>query len=224
MKILSLGRAIKHNLLEIDYIDDLESVTSLKEYDYLVIKGGDGAIRRSVAKAYVKDMPPLIVDASGSFNVIAKYYKLPKVETILDDIVQKKTKTQKHRLKKLNDEIFLFSAGNMGDVQHIAVSENLRSGYLKDGVGKYLIAFIFLLPLHIFTTPWMLFVKDRFFIFDLLPFLKRVGNFYGELKKPIKRELSSEYNFVELDGDIVVIKTKDIYIEVIDYINIVSYR
>jgi hypothetical protein len=224
MKIASLNKTIEHDILKIDHIGTLDNIDSLKEYDYLIIKGGDGSIRRSVSKVYDKDMPTLIVDASGSFNVIAKYYKLPKIETILNDIANQKIKTEKHRLKKLNDEIFLFSAGNMGDVQHIAVSENLRSGFLKDGVGKYLIAFIFLLPLHIFTTPWMLFVKDRFFIFDFFPFLKKIGNFYGELNHSIKRELSSEYNFVELDGDIVVINTKTISIDIVGYINIVSYR
>ncbi|MBN2768706.1 MAG: NAD(+)/NADH kinase [Campylobacterales bacterium] len=224
MKILSLNKAIQHEQIEIDYADDINEIDSLKGYDFIIIKGGDGTIRRGVAKAYGKDIPPLIIDASGSFNVVAKYYKLPKVTKILDDIAKGNIKIEKHRLKKLNDEIFLFSAGNMGDVQHIAVSENLRSGFLKDGIGKYLIAFIFLLPLHIFTTPWMLFMKDRFFIFDFIPFIKKIGNFYGVMDKPIKRELSSEYNFVELDGDIVVIKTKDISIEVETYINIVSYR
>ena len=224
MKIASFDKTLKDERLDIDYPEDIENIASLKTYDYLIVKGGDGAIRRTVAKLYAKDMPPLIINASGSFNVMAKYYKLPNIKKILDDIVNKKIKIQKHRLKRLNDDVFLFSAGNMGDVQHIAVSENLRSGFLKDGVGKYIFAFIFLLPLHIFTTPWMLFAKDRFFIFDLLPFLKRLGNFYGEFKTPIKRTLNSEYNFVELDGDIVVVKTKDITVDVLMDINIVSYR
>jgi len=215
MKILSIGKVLHHDKLDITSIDSssLPEHHDIEMYRYIVINGGDGTIRRVLKQLHtLKNMPIFILNPTGSFNVIAKIHKVPKIETVLETLAEgKKLKTQKHHIFKLNDELFLFSAGNMGDLQHIFLSETLRFGIMKNGIFKYLLAVTLLLPAHIIMTPFMLMSKNRFFIFTPARFIKKFGSFYGEVKE-LTIDLENEYNMLELDGDIITVHGRHLHI------------
>ena len=225
MKILSIGKVLHHDKLDITSIDSssLPEHHDIEMYKYIVINGGDGTIRRVLKQLHtLKNMPIFILNPTGSFNVIAKIHKVPKIETVLETLAEgKKLKTQKHHIFKLNDELFLFSAGNMGDLQHIFLSETLRFGIIKNGIFKYLLAVTLLLPAHIIMTPFMLMSKNRFFIFTPARFIKKFGSFYGEVKE-LTIDLENEYNMLELDGDIITVHGRHLHIREAGNVTIVS--
>jgi len=155
--------------------------------------------------------------------VIAKIHRAPKIDKVLDMLSQGETpKVEKHHVFKLNDELFLFSAGNMGDLQHIALSETLRFGCLKHGIAKYILAALFLLPVHLIMTPFMLMSKTRFFIFTPLRFIKKLGTFYGEVPKELNIDLDNSYNMLELDGDVVNVKGRHLEIKQAGSVSVVT--
>ena len=207
MRILSIGQTIHHDTLDIRSIDtsSLAIHHDIESYDYIIINGGDGTIRRVLNQLHtLKNIPIFILNPTGSFNVVSKIHSAPKIETVLNILSKnKRPKIQKHHIFKLNDELFLFSAGNMGDLQHISLSETLRFGWLKHGITKYILAVLFLLPVHIIMTPFMLMSSTRFFIFTPARFIKKLGSFYGEVPKNLSIDLDNDYNMLELDGDIV---------------------
>ncbi|WP_415408109.1 diacylglycerol kinase family protein [Sulfurovum sp. CS9] len=216
MKILSIGKKLHHDGLNITFIEpsSLREHHNIELYTYIIINGGDGTIRRVLKQLHnLNNMPIFILNPTGSFNVVAKIHRAPKIEKVLDALANGETpKTQKHHLFKLNDEIFLFSAGNMGDLQHIFLSETLRFGPLKHGILKYILAVILLIPAHVIMTPFMLMSKSRFFIFTPARFIKKFGSFYGEVKE-ITIDLENEYNMLELDGDIITVHGKHLHIK-----------
>ena len=216
MKILSIGKTLHHDGLDITSIEasSLPEHHDIECYTYIIINGGDGTIRRVLNQLHNLDhMPIFILNPTGSFNVVAKIHRVPKIEKVLDALAHAETpKTQKHHLFKLNDEVFLFSAGNMGDLQHIFLSETLRFGLLKHGILKYILAVILLIPAHVIMTPFMLMSKSRFFIFTPLRFIKKFGSFYGEVKE-ITIDLDNEYNMLELDGDIITVHGRYLHIK-----------
>ncbi len=225
MKILSIGKILHHEELEITSIkvSSLPEQYDIEHYTYIIINGGDGTIRRVLKQLHNLDhIPIFILNPTGSFNVVAKIHRIPKIEKVLNLIANGKIpKTQEHQLFKLNDEIFLFSAGNMGDLQHIFLSETLRFGLLKHGILKYILAVILLIPSHIIMTPFMLLSKSRFFIFTPLRFIKKFGTFYGEVKE-IHIDLDNEYNMLELDGDIITIHGRYLHIKEAGSISVVT--
>lgn len=206
MKILSIAKVLQHDRLDITSIEasSLPEYHDIEAYKYIIINGGDGTIRRVLKQLHdLGHTPTFILNPTGSFNVVAKIHKAPKIAHVLDSLANGESpKTQKHHLFTLNDEVFLFSAGNMGDLQHIFLSETLRFGFLKHGIAKYILAVILLLPAHLIMTPFMLMSKSRFFIFTPARFIKKFGSFYGEVKD-MSIDLDNEYNMIELDGDIV---------------------
>lgn len=217
MKILSIGKELHHSGLDITSIEAslLPEHHDIECYAYVIIHGGDGTIRRVINQLHDLDhMPVFILNPTGSFNVVAKIHRVPQIEKVLDSLANDEIpQTQKHHLFKLNDEIFLFSAGNMGDLQHIFLSETLRFGLLKHGILKYILAVIFLLPVHLIMTPFMLRSKSRFFIFTPLRFIKKFGSFYGDVMKDITIDLENEYNMLQLDGDIVTVHGRYLHIQ-----------
>jgi hypothetical protein len=226
MRILSVGKEITHKDLAIDSITaaSLPEHHDIEQYDYVIINGGDGSIRRVLKQLHnLKKQPVFILNPTGSFNVVAKIHKAPKIEEVLEMIAQKKIpKVQKHHLFRLNDEIFLFSAGNMGDLQHIFISETLRFGWIRHGMTKYLLALLFLLPIHLIMTPFMLASTTRFFIFTPLRSLKKLGSFYGEVPPNLVIDLQNEYNMLELDGDIVTVHGRKLHIQQAGNIKVVT--
>ncbi len=225
MRILSIGKTLQHDKLDIVSIEvsSLHTLSDIEVFDYIMISGGDGTIRR-----VIKQLHPMtysarfILNPTGSFNVIAKLHKVPKLQTQLDALANDEPlTTQKHPYFTLNEEVFLFSAGNMGDLQHIFLSETLRFGLLKNNMGKYLLAFLFLLPLHLIMTPFMLMSSNRFFIFTPASFIKKFGSFYGEVEE-MTIELEDTYNHIELDGDIVTITDKLLHIKPAGFIHILT--
>jgi len=226
MRILSIGREILHEGLMIDSItaSSLPEHHDIEQYDYVIINGGDGTIRRVLTQLHTLEKQPVfILNPTGSFNVVAKIHKAPKIENVLDLLAEgKEPKTQKHHLFRLNEQIFLFSAGNMGDLQHIFLSETLRFGWLKHGILKYILAVIFLFPVHLIMTPFMLMSSTRFFIFTPLRMVKKLGSFYGEVPKEIIIDLENEYNMLELDGDIVTVHGRELHIRQAGNVRVVT--
>ena len=222
MKILSINKELKYGSLNIDSIS-LSSLGEVvvKEYDYIIISGGDGAIRRTIKKLQdIKNLPPFILNPIGSFNVIAKLNRVPKLEKILQSLEDGNSlKLKQQEFYRLNSEIFLFSAGNMGDLQHIFIAETLRFGLLEQGILKYILTLLFLLPIHIIVTPFMLLSSRRFFIFTPFSFIEKFGSFYGKIKYA-EIDLKNDYNFIELDGDIVTIYENRLKISKAGTINI----
>ena len=225
MKILSIGKTLSHKHLDITSINtsSLPEHHDIEQYDYVIINGGDGTIRRVLEQLHtLNSMPVFILNPTGSFNVVAKIHRAPKISSVLDMLARKETpRTQKHHLFKMNKELFLFSAGNMGDLQHIFLSETLRFGWLKHGMLKYILAALFLLPAHIVMTPFMLMSRTRFFIFTPLRSIKKFGSFYGEVQE-IDIDLDNEYNIIELDGDIVNVKGRHLTIRKAGHIRVVT--
>jgi len=225
MKILSIGKELHHTGLDITSIEtsSLPEHDDLELYTYVIINGGDGTIRRVLKQLHdLKHMPIFILNPTGSFNVVAKIHRAPKIEKVLNALANgENPKTQKHHLFKLNDEIFLFSAGNMGDLQHIFLSETLRFGLLKHGIFKYILAVILLIPAHIIMTPFMLLSKSRFFIFTPARFIKKFGSFYGEVND-ITIDLDNEYNMIELDGDIITVHGRHLHIRQAGNVTVVT--
>ncbi len=215
MKILSVGKDIEYRDLDIVSIkgSELERHHDIECYDYVIINGGDGSIRRVLRQLHKLDSTPrFILNPTGSFNVVAKLHRVPPIEKIFKKLAQNESlQIEKHHLFYLNNDIFLFSAGNMGDLQHIFLSETLRFGWLKHGIRKYLLAVIFLFPVHLIMTPFMLLSSKRFFIFTPMRFIKKFGSFYGEVND-ITIDMDNEYNMLELDGDIVTIHGKHLHI------------
>ena len=95
MNILSIGKKIQFNPLNITFIElaDLHTVENIEIYDYLIISGGDGAIRRTVKQLHTlpTPLPPVIINAIGSFNVIAKINTVPNIEDVLKILKHKKS-------------------------------------------------------------------------------------------------------------------------------------
>lgn len=227
MRILSIGRTLKHDRLNITSIEasELDTRQDIKTYDYIIVSGGDGTIRRVINT--LQNIPysaAFILDPTGSFNVVAKLHQVPKVEKVLDALANGETLlTRKHPYFTLNKEVFLFSAGNMGDLQHIFLAETLRFGLLKNNMFKYILAVLFLLPMHLVMTPFMLLSAKRFFIFTPAGFIKKFGSFYGQVHE-LHIDLGNAYNFVELDGDIVTIQESILHIKPAGQIDIVTVQ
>jgi len=195
---------------------------SLEGVDYIIISGGDGLLRRIIEKIINKgkERPIVIIDAKGSFNVIAKRYMIPKIEKVINKLEQGEIPdTKKLDVYQLNQHIFLFSAGNVTDALHIHLSEILRIGILKKGALRYLISGIFILPISLLTFPFILFSKKRFFIFT--PF--KMINFRNHYTKidHLHFDVENEYNILEIDGDLVILEERYIDIRKKDEIEIV---
>ncbi len=217
MRILSIGKTIHFEGLDISSIkaSSLPEHHDIEAYDYIIINGGDGTIRRVLKQLHtLQNIPTFILNPTGSFNVVAKIHHAPHIDTVLAMLSQgERPKIQKHHIFKINEELFLFSAGNMGDLQHIFLSETLRFGWLKHGIAKYILSVLFLLPVHVVMTPFMLLSKTRFFIFTPARFIQKLGSFYGEVPKALSIDLDNEYNMLELDGDIVTVHGKHLHIK-----------
>jgi len=227
MKILSIGKNIQDDYIDIVNIkmSEVSKIENLEYYDYVLISGGDGAIRRVLKSLNEKhtQLPPFILNPIGSFNVIAKLHKVPNYRVILDKLAKNNTiNTNTQECYKLNKEIFLFSAGNMGDLQHIFLSETFRFGILQKGIGKYLLAGLFLLPVHLIMTPFMLLSSKKFFIFTPANFISKIGSFRGRVEEKFTIDLKNSYNFIELDGDIVMIEESFLSIAFLKTIKIVK--
>jgi len=224
MRILSINKVIEHDTLFITNITEsvLATQPNMEDFDYIIINGGDGTIRRVVKILHtLKHNASIILNPTGSFNVIAKLHRVPSLDSVLQALSEEKTlTTQAQNYYSLNDEMFLFSAGNMGDLQHIFLSETLRFGILKRGMAKYILAVLFLLPVHLIMTPFMLMSKRKFFIFTPAKFIPQFGSFYGEVKG-MEIDLDNSYNHIELDGDVVTIKEQILQINPAGNIDIV---
>jgi len=224
MKILSISKVIDYAPLDIISITEAQlNSHDIKPYDYIIINGGDGTIRRIIKT--LKDKPtlaPFILNPTGSFNVIAKLHRVPKINTVLSHLSNNKNlKSNRQKVYTLNQEVFLFSAGNMGDLQHIFLAETLRFGFLKKGILKYALSLFFLFPMHLILTPFMLLSPRRFFIFTPFSIIKKFGSFYGQIHN-IKIDLENNYNLIELDGDIITIEEDILNISFLREVEIVS--
>jgi hypothetical protein len=196
---------------------------SLNGVDYVIVSGGDGLLRRIVQHIIFsgETKPAIIIDAKGSFNVIAKKHFIPKLTKVLNKIQSgEKLHSKRQDVYKLNNHIFLFSAGNLHDALHIHLSEILRVGFLKKGALKYIISSLLIIPITLLTLPFLLFSKKRFFIITPI----RFGNFMNIYSKidALKIDLGNSYNLMEIDGDLIILQDRYIEIKRIDSILIVT--
>jgi hypothetical protein len=225
MRLLCIGEPLEYEGLTISYarVEELSGYPDLEVFDYLIVSEGDGTLRRVIkALQHKKLKAKYILNPSGSFNVISKLHKTPKAMKILDDLASgKEVRTQTQTYHTLNTEVFLFSAGNMSDLQHIFIAETLRFGLLKDGMSKYMLSILFLLPFHLLVMPLMLLSSKHFFIFTPLSYLAKWGHSYGFMKEA-SMKLSSSYNHIELDGDIVTIQEQTLHLSLGGHIEIVT--
>ncbi len=191
--------------------------------DYVIISGGDGLLRRIIQKILSKNMakpPVIIIDAKGSFNVIAKRYMIPKIKKVIKKLEQgEELDTRDLDVYRLNKHIFLFSAGNVTDALHIHLSEMIRLGILKKGPWRYILSGLFVLPVTLLTFPFILFSKKRFFIFT--PF--KMINFRNHYTKidHLHFDVENEYNILEIDGDLIILEERFIDIERMAQIKII---
>jgi len=215
-RILSIGTTYCCNDLDITVVSWEQYLkTDLRNFDAVVVTGGDGSVRRCVSYMHQKQTYiPVLINPTGSFNVIAKQLRISRFRNDTLCNLAKGNFTERTRpYYTLNDqEVFLFSAGNMGDLHHIFIAETLRFGKLKRGWAKYALALLFLLPMHVVLTPFFLASKHRFFIFTPLGFSFRLGSFYSDVEH-LKVDLDNDYNYLELDGDIVFFSHAQLHIE-----------
>ena len=189
---------------------------------YVIVSGGDGLLRRIIQYIIFsgQQKPKIIIHPKGSFNVIAKKLFVPKLDKVLQKLeAAQPLQTKKQDVYKLNDQVFLFSAGNLHDALHIHLSEMFRVGFLKKGMLKYIISTIFVLPLAIVTLPFLLFSKKRFIVLTVLRSFNFM-NFYTKIEK-LHVDLGSEYNLLEIDGDLIFLQDRYIDIKLIDQVDIV---
>jgi len=223
MKFIVINTKIDLNNHQIIHTDEKSFYDmNLSGVDYVIVSGGDGLLRRIIEYIIFSGQPKpkIIIDAKGSFNVIAKRHLIPKLSKTLQKIEEGEVlQTKKQDVYKLNDFVFLFSAGNMFDALHIHLSEMLRIGFLSKGPLKYILSAILITPVIILTTPFLLFSKKRFFIFTPVK-LFNFRNFYTNPRQ-LKIDLKNYYNLLEIDGDLVILKDRYISIKRIDTIEIV---
>jgi len=188
---------------------------SLAGYDCIIIHGGDGAFRRHT-KALLErfeTLPAIFFDAIGSFNVVAKLHKIPTLQHFLSHLAatnELKCKTIPYYT--INNEIFIFSAGNSFDLLHIEASEQLRTTALGKKGFKYFASGLLLAPFHIVALGFLLSDKSRFFLFA--PNSRwSFKNHFGLTKDKLTITTTNYPNIVELDGDIVALKEQTITIE-----------
>ncbi len=223
MKFIAINTDLKINNHEVISTTEQDFYgMKLDDVDYLIISGGDGLLRRIIQYVIFSGQrkPAIIIDAKGSFNVIAKKHFIPKLPTVIQRIEAGETlKLKKQDVYKLNDHVFLFSAGNLHDALHIHLSEILRIGILKKGPWKYLVSALLIIPVAVVTLPFLLFSKKRFFI--ITPF--QFGNFMNIYTRVehLNIDLGNAYNLMEIDGDLIILQDSHIEIKRIDQVDIV---
>ncbi len=220
MKILSVNKQIQADGLQIDslYESELKELDGLSEYEYIIISGGDGAIRRTIERLHKKrltSVPKIIINPAGTFNVYAKKLGCKRVEAILDKIKngEEITKKESPYYSINKKKIFLFSAGNSLDVAYIVCSELLRVGLLRRSKMRYLLAFLFLLPIILMTFPFFLINRHYYLVFSAIKLpIKSFLNLYFSLDT-LCIDLKSTHTLMQLDGDLVIIKAGRIHVE-----------
>jgi hypothetical protein len=228
LNILSINKEFKIDgyVVKNITINEIPTLETINEFNYVIITGGDGAIRRTIKnfrdKFEIDNIPPIILNPTGSFNVIVKYYRPITIDKIIKKLITNENlKTLKAPIYAIDKKIFLFSVGNSGDVAHIFISEVLRFGYLKSGFIRYAISMLVLMPFHLFITPFLLISKQRFFVFTPFGFFKKFFNIYGRVDEDIEINLGNYYNVLEFDGDLSVVKKQHITIKRVGSIDLV---
>ncbi|MFP4332504.1 MAG: diacylglycerol kinase family protein [Campylobacterales bacterium] len=213
-----MNKVFEKEGLDIVSIEEGElSCVDIESFEYILVSGGDGAIRRVVeymAKNNIK-MPKLIVDPEGTFNMIYKLYRIKTPEDILEKIAQESAlkEVDRNYFSVNSDHYFIFSAGNSLDMIYIILSDLFRVGFLVKSKLRYLISIIFLLPLIVIMIPFFLVVKKYFLVFNGYDFrLKSILNIHLNPSE-VRIELDSDYNIWQMDGDIVVVRSKSNHIK-----------
>eukprot|EP01022_Parablepharisma_sp_SALTPOND_P024208 TRINITY_DN53277_c0_g3_i1.p1 TRINITY_DN53277_c0_g3~~TRINITY_DN53277_c0_g3_i1.p1 ORF type:complete len:789 (+),score=28.01 TRINITY_DN53277_c0_g3_i1:656-3022(+) len=217
-RVLCVNKEFDQQGLEVVSIkeSELESV-DIESFEYLLVSGGDGAIRRVVefmAKKSI-NMPKLIVDPEGTFNMIYKLYRIKDPKTILEKIANNESieEIERNYFSVNSDHYFIFSAGNSLDMIYIILSDLFRVGFLVKSKLRYLFSIIFLLPLMVMMIPFFLVVKKYFLIFNGYDFkLKNILNIHLNPDE-VRLELDSDYNIWQMDGDVVVVRSKSNHIK-----------
>ncbi len=223
MKIVSINKEITLKNHEVVNTNEKDFYNiDFSDADYVLVSGGDGLLRRIIEYIIFSGQtkPAIMIEPKGSFNVIAKKHFVPKIDKVLAKLEAGEELNKKMQdVYKLNKHVFLFSAGNLHDALHIHLSEIFRVGFLKKGVLKYLISTAFVLPIAIVTLPFLFFSKKRFIVLTVLRSFNFM-NFYTKIEE-LHVDLGSEYNLLEIDGDLIFLQDRYIDIKLIDQVAIV---
>jgi len=188
-------------------------LVDIESFDYLVISGGDGAIRRSVEALHKKGskIPPIVINPEGTFNLICKAYGIKTPDKIFEKIVNNENVAMRNKsFFSVNDKhFFIFSAGNSLDMLYIVLSDLFRVGLIAKSKIRYFFSIFFLLPLILLALPVFLFIRSYFFVFNLFSFgIDRFCNIYFD-RELIEVKSNSDYNIWQMDGDIVIVRSKN---------------
>lgn len=211
--MLSVNGEFSYEGIEIVSIREHElAEADIQLFDYLMISGGDGAIRRTVETLHKnrQSIPPIIINPEGTFNLICKAYRLSTPEKIFEKILaSKELKRREKSYFGVNKEhYFIFSAGNSLDMLYIVLSDLFRVGLIARSKIRYFFSIFFLLPLLLIATPIFLFVRSYFFVFNLFKTgIKKFQNVYLD-ENFIVIYSNSDYNIWQMDGDIVIVRSK----------------
>lgn len=174
--------------------DDVRALdpAALRRYDYVLVSGGDGLIRRVFEHCLQHGhRPSVIVDPCGTSNILANFLRLRSPETVLADLRLGKRRVREQPVREIGGHIFLFSAGNFLDRIYMELAERLRVGPLRRHRLRYVLL-LALCPIALMASFAYL-SKARFFVFDV-GFLRIALNVGARFEGPQR---------VQLDGDVV---------------------
>ncbi len=219
-KVLAINSNIRIPHTQMEHISeaDLEKIDDTAEYDYVLISGGDGALRRCTAFLYNRNMlnkVKVIIHKRGTFNLLANMYKIKNVRKIAKKIEHgEELAVREIDLYSINGkEFFIFSAGNSLDVLYIHLSELFRIGFLRKSKFRYLLSFIFLLPSILILLPITLLNKKSFLLFLFFsPKIKKFFNIYFNVDS-IELTPNEPKMLMQLDGDLAMIEANKIIIK-----------
>lgn len=228
MKILSINEEfiLKNHEIKSILEKELKFENELKSFDLIIIGGGDGTIRRVIKRLHkhgLTDKIKIVINPKGTSNVLFNFWRCKNINSILNKIEKnEELEIEEKEFYLLNKKhVFLFSAGNSFDALYMHISEFLRISILNKSKFRYFFAFIFLAPFFILWLPFFMLSKNYFFIFTLLNF--KIDNFFGLYSKvkELNFTLKDSHTIVQIDGDLVFIKTNELKIRQGGFISVV---
>lgn len=231
-KILSVNTPKKpfelpHHDVKKIYEMEIKKIRDIESYDYIIVNGGDGTVRRTIERLHKKKLktpPRLIINPAGTFNVLFKAVRCKNFKKILEKLENSEPlESVRYPYYTMNKKrVFVFSAGNSLDVIYITISELLRVGFLKKSKLRYLLSFITMLPLVLIMGPFFLINRHYCLVFSVIkPGIRKLLNLYFSLET-LSIDLKSTHTIFQLDGDLVMIKDKTIHIQQAGEVEVVT--
>ena len=202
-KVLAVNHEVNLESCDYTFITESELYScSVESYDYVIVTGGDGLLRRVVSWIHrtiphSDTSPVVLLNPKGTSNIYRKFHNCASIQqfqSYLKGTTSIKVKACPYY--SLNDEIFLFSAGNSFDLACIKLSEKLRP--FLSGFSRYFCSGMIITPILFYYLAKQLLNSNIFFIFKL-PFRQLKG-------RTIPQNGAVDF---QLDGDIVHIPNSE---------------